>query len=372
MKKLNFLLTCFFAFFVMLASAQQQMPKLTLSGTVLSAETQKPVPKASITIKGTKKGIVSDSLGNFSIVVEKGKSIVVSYVGFEPQEFKASSNVKLEIKLAVKPFENEEVVVIGYGTAKKSNVTGAVSKYKNDKLDEQPVVRLDQALQGKIAGVQIQNTSSEAGADPKINIRGISSINADAGPLVVVDGQPVPDGLAFVNMADVESVEVLKDAASAAIYGSRGASGVILITTKSGKAERTKYTFKYAVGKKNDYKRYDKMTDSEYLTLLFHERDLKRADPNVDPADTVIASGDRAAYVIEQTMRGGVGTDWQNESLKTGIFKNITLTATGGKKEMTYYISGGYQKDGGMMYKSNSERYSFRSKLDINLNKMLN
>ena len=369
MKKLNFLLICFFAFIVYNTNAQETVQKILITGTVYSAETQKPIPKASILVKGSKKGMVADSLGNFSISVEKGKSIVVTYLGFESQEIKASSNVKLEIKLVVKPFENEEVVVIGYGTAKKSNVTGAVSKYKNDKLDEQPVIRLDQALQGKIAGVQIQNISSEAGADPKINIRGISSINADAGPLVVVDGQPVPDGLAFVNMADVESVEVLKDAASAAIYGSRGASGVILITTKSGKAERTKYTFKYAVGRKSDYKRYDKMTDSEYLTLLFHERDLKRADPDADPADTVIASGDRAAYVIEQTMRGGKGTDWQSESLKTGIFKNINLSATGGKKEMTYYISGGYQKDGGMMYKSNSERYSFRSKLDINLNK---
>ncbi|MFZ4477995.1 MAG: TonB-dependent receptor plug domain-containing protein, partial [Saprospiraceae bacterium] len=134
-----------------------------------------------------------------------------------------------------------EVVVIGYGVQKKGDVTGAVSKYKNDKLGETPVSRLDQALQGKIAGVQIQNTSSEAGSDPKVRIRGLSSVNAGANPLVVVDGHPVPDGLAFVNSADVESVEVLKDAASAAIYGSRGASGVILITTKSGKAEKPKY-----------------------------------------------------------------------------------------------------------------------------------
>ena len=369
MKRLNFLVTCFFAFFVCNIYAQEPTQKIMLSGTVYSAETQKPIPKASILVKGSKKGIVADSLGNFSISVEKGKTILVTYLGFEPQEIKASSNVKLEIKLVVKPFENEEVVVIGYGTAKKSNVTGAVSKYKNDKLDEHPVIRLDQALQGIIAGVQIQNTSSEAGADPQINIRGISSINAGASPLVVVDGQPVPDGLAFVNMADVESVEVLKDAASAAIYGSRGASGVILITTKSGKPERTKYSFKYAIGRKTDYKRYDIMTSTDYLKLLFAEQKLKKADPLADPADTSIGSGDRASYIIEQEMLGGNGTDWQSESLKPNAFNTIQLSATGGKKEMTYFISGAYLKDGGMMYKSNSERYTFRTKLDINLNK---
>ena len=151
-----------------------------------------------------------------------------SYVGFASQTITIGTQTSFDIKLAASAGETNEVVVIGYGTQRKSSVTGAVAKYKNDRLDELPVSRLDQALQGKMAGVQVQNISSEAGAAPKINIRGISSINAGSSPLVVVDGQPIADGLSFVNPADVESVEVLKDAASAAIYGSRGASGVIL------------------------------------------------------------------------------------------------------------------------------------------------
>ena len=165
---------------------------------------------------------------------------------YEPLDERVDVTLKIDNVLS-------EIVVVGYGTQKKSSLTGAVSKYRNERLDEVPVSRVDQALQGKIAGVQIQNTSSEAGSDPKIRVRGLSSINAGASPLVVVDGHPVQDGLAFVNPADVESVEVLKDAASAAIYGSRGASGVIIVTTKSGKADRTRYNFKASTGFKQAY-----------------------------------------------------------------------------------------------------------------------
>lgn len=181
----------------------------------------------------------------------------------------------MDIAMVPAVIDNNEVVVIGYGTQKKSHLTGAVSKYKNEKIDETPNSRLDQALQGKIAGVQVQNISSEAGADPKIRVRGISSINAGANPLVVVDGHPVPDGLAFVNMADVESVEVLKDAASSAIYGSRGASGVIIITTKSGKADKPKYSVKFSTGAKTQVELYPMMSTSEYTNLLFYEAALK-------------------------------------------------------------------------------------------------
>src|SRR5690606_31229718 len=171
--------------------------------------------------------------------------------------------------------------------------------------------RVDQALQGKIAGVQIQNINSEAGSDPRIRVRGISSINAGADPLVVVDGHPVPDGLSFVNAADVESVEVLKDAASAAIYGSRGASGVILITTKSGKAERTKYSVKFSTGAKTQYELYPMMSTTEYTNMLFYEASLKAKDPSIPPptGSQIIANNERAAYIVENTIRGGQGTD---------------------------------------------------------------
>jgi TonB-linked SusC/RagA family outer membrane protein len=264
-----------------------------------------------------------------------------------------------------------EVVVIGYGTQKKSHLTGAISKYKNEKLDETPVSRLDQALQGKIAGVQIQNLSSEAGSDPKIRIRGTSSINAGADPLVVVDGHPVPDGLAFVNMADVESVEVLKDAASAAIYGSRGASGVIIITTKSGKADKPKYSVKFSTGAKTQYELYPMMSTTEYTNLLFYEASLKAKDPSI-PTPTgsaIIANNERAAYIVEQDIMGGFGADWQQEALRSATVRNLQMSVSGGSRQVRYFISGAYQKDQGMMYHSEYDRFNLRTRLDAQLGK---
>jgi TonB-dependent SusC/RagA subfamily outer membrane receptor len=262
---------------------------------------------------------------------------------------------------------SEEVVVVGYGTQRKSHLTGAISKYKNERLDEAPVSRLDQALQGKIAGVQIQNLSSEAGATPKIRVRGLSSINAGADPLVVVDGQPVPDGLAFVNTADVESVEVLKDAASAAIYGSRAASGVILVTTKSGKADRTKFNVKISSGVKTAYKVYPMMTVSEYTKMLFDEAALKAQDPSItQPTLLQIATAaERSAYILENTLTGA--TDWQQQALRTGLARNIQMSASGGKKEVQYFLSAAYNKDEGLMYHSDFEKYSLRARIDAQL-----
>ena len=274
-------------------------------------------------------------------------------------------------------------MVIGYGAIKKSSVTGAVSKYKNERLDESPVSRLDQALQGKIAGVQVQNTSSEAGSDPKIQVRGVSSVNAGQGPLVVVDGHPVPDGLAFVNMGDVESVEVLKDAASAAIYGSRGASGVILVTTKSGKNDKTKYSLKMSWGAKSPYKVYDIMSTTEYTNLLYQEAALRFNDSTAftqgftsgqlssfrSNRGNLASTQEKAAYLLEQGVNAGVQTDWQDAALRTAQLKNVELNVSGGTGGTRYYISGAYQNDQGMIKNSEYERFNVRSKLDITLSR---
>lgn len=240
--------------------------------------------------------------GTFTLSVKSNKvTLIVSCVGYASQLVpldKGATNI--DIALLAVATDNAEVVVVGYGTQKRSDVTGSITKFKSDKLDESPVSRLDQALQGKVAGLDVQNLSSEAGAAPKVSIRGISSIYAGAEPLVVVDGQPIADGLAYVNMADVESVEILKDAASAAIYGSRGASGVILITTKSGKADKVKYNFKYSVGVKRDYERYEVMTTTEYVNRLFYEQKLQ----SQDPLGTQISAtnNERAGYIVENSL----------------------------------------------------------------------
>ena len=337
----------------------------TLKGTIVSEKDNLPLPGVNITLKNTKRGTTTDLDGKYQIQVDKGDVLQFSYLGFVTKVVTFENQKTLNISLAEDLSKLEEVVVIGYGTQKRSDVTGSVSTYTNDKLDEAPVARLDQALQGKIAGVQIQNVSSEAGADPKINIRGISSINAGASPLVVIDGQPIPDGLASINMSNVASVDVLKDAASAAIYGSRGASGVILITTKSGDSNKTKYNMKYSSGSKTPYEVYKKLSTSQYVEKLYKEYTLIGVDPN-DPL-VGVQDADKAAYAIEQNFLGGKGVDYQDVVLRSGRFSNVNLSALGGNKNLKYYISGGYNKDEGMMLKSKSERYAFQSKIDVDL-----
>jgi TonB-linked SusC/RagA family outer membrane protein len=378
MKKL---LLLFLLIFTSIAFSQNDPKKIT--GTVVDS---KGAPIPSVTVTFEDKNTTTDLDGKYSIEVKNSKSILrFSYLGFAPQIVVVGKNKEINITLVESKSELDEVVVIGYGTQKRSNVTGSISKYKNEKLDEVAVSRLDQALQGKIAGVQVQNISSEAGADAQISVRGISSVNAGANPLVVVDGQPIPDGLATLNMADVASVEVLKDAASAAIYGSRGASGVILITTKSGKADKAKYSFKYSTGFKSAYEKYNMMTTTEYVSLLFRERALRITDPAIQAegvtnpnALNILYQGSNtktnnliAGYIVENTMLGGHGYDYQSEVLRNAEFKNIQFGANGGTKSLKYYVSAGYQGDQGIMLKSNFQKLNFRTKFDIELSKRL-
>ena len=341
--------------------------KRVITGKVIDQATKEPLGGVSIIVGKNRGTATTQTDGSYTLSVEPGiKALTYTYIGYTPQTFtiegKSVVNVSLQSEAAIQ----NEVVVIGYGSQKRSNVSGAVAKYKNERIDETPVSRLDQALQGKIAGVNVQNISSEAGADPKITIRGISSINAGASPLVVVDGQITPDGLAFINPADVESVEVLKDAASAAIYGSRGSSGVILVTTKKGIADKPKYNAKYSYGVKSDYKRYDIMTTSQYVGMLFDEMAKKKLDPTVNQASNTVNNNDRSAYLVETQIMNGA-TDWQAESLQQARFQTVQLGLSGGSKTVKYYISGGYQGDKGMMYKSNYEKFNIRAKLDADL-----
>ncbi len=366
------MLRCLSALFVLLllgaaASAQNK----TITGKVTNTFGE-IMPGVTITAPGKKVvNTTSKEDGSYTIAAADAKTLLVSYVGYESQTIEIGDKKVIDVVLKQSAAAMDEVVIIGYGTQKKSHLTGSVSKFRNEKLDETPVSRLDQALQGKIAGVQIQNVSSEAGSDPKVRVRGTSSINAGSDPLVVVDGHPVPDGLSFVNMADVESVEVLKDAASAAIYGSRGASGVIIITTKSGKADKPKYSVKFSTGAKTAYKTYPMMTTTEYTNMLYYEASLKAKDPSITPPTPtqIIANNERAAYIIEQTLLGGQGTDWQAEALRNATVRNLMVNVSGGKKDIRYFISGGYQRDQGLMYHSEYDRFNLRTKLDANLGK---
>ncbi|QBN17446.1 SusC/RagA family TonB-linked outer membrane protein [Flavobacterium nackdongense] len=354
-------------FLLIFASIINAQTGSKVTGTVVDS---KGLSIPGVTVTSDLNSVSTDFDGKYSISVKNSKSILkFSFVGFETQLVPVGKEKTINVVLKESLSTLDEVVVIGYGTQKRSSVTGSVSKFQSEKLTELAVSRVDQALQGKIAGVNIQNTSSEAGSNPKITIRGISSITAGNNPLIIVDGQPNQDGLGSLNMADIQSVEVLKDAASAAIYGSRGASGVIIVTTKSGKTDKVRFKLNYQTGVKNPYETYPMMTSSDYVRLLYKERDMKKLDPTVVQAQNTVSANNNAMWLIEQELLGGKGTDYQDEVLRTGMYKTIGLSASGGSKSSKYYVSLGYNGDEGMMIHSDFQKFNFMTKLDMELSK---
>lgn len=332
-----------------LASAQD----FVVTGKVTD-ENNESLIGASITIKGTSIGTIADFDGNYSLKVSSANDVLVfSYIGFNPQEVQVKGRRVINVTLGEDVTALDEVVVVGYGVQKKSHLTGSVTKVETDGLVDIPAPRIDQALQGKIAGVQITNTTSEAGVAPQIRVRGMGSISASSDPLVVVDGFPISDGLAFVDMNDVESIEVLKDAASSAIYGSRGANGVILITTKKGDSSKPKYSFKSSWGFKNAYKLHPIMTADEYIAM--RESDLALNGKQ-------LSANEEAWKYIDNN------TDWQQEGLQSAFMQNYQLSVSGGSSKIKYYLSANYSDTDGIMKNSTYKKMSVRSNIDAELN----
>lgn len=327
---------------------------LTVSGTVVDSNND-PLIGVAIHVLGTSKGTITDLDGNYTIAVDNSKSILrFSYTGFVSREVPVGNNRKMDVTLSEDLQQLDEVVVVGYGIQKKSHLTGSITKVKTEGLDDIPASRLDQALQGRIAGVQIQNITSEVGEAPKVRVRGMGSLSAGAEPLVIVDGFPVSEGLGVVNMNDVESIEVLKDAASAAIYGSRAANGVIMITTKQGTINKPKYTLRTSWGTKSAYKVHPIMSSKEYVDMRVNEVKL---------LGTRLPDAEFAFLCIDND------TDWQDEGLRTANVYNIQLGISGGSKDVKYYISGSHIKDQGIMIRNQYAKTNIRVKVDANLSK---
>ncbi|MDU1892178.1 MAG: TonB-dependent receptor [Dysgonomonas sp.] len=344
----------------------------TVTGTVIDEEGL-PLIGVTVAIKGTTKGTMTDIDGQYTITVSDSKSVLqFTYLGFIPQSVTVGTQSTINVRMVEDIQKLDEVVVVGYGVQKKSHLTGSVSKLNGDGLADIPVTRVDQALQGKIAGVTIQNTTSEAGVAPQIRVRGMGSLSVGSEPLVVVDGYPVADGLSFVEAADVESIEVLKDAASSAIYGSRGSNGVILITTKTGNITKPKYTFNMYHGIKQAYKLHDAMDYSDYIGLMYNEASLRQQDPSVaEEKWNLTTENERGEYAIYQ-LNGKRNTDWQKQAIRDNAYmSNYQLSVSGGTKEVKYYLSGNYNTDQGMMYHNNYDKLSVRAKVDAQLSKKI-
>jgi TonB-dependent starch-binding outer membrane protein SusC len=373
-KKFNlfclFLVMTILLLFPMQRVEAQQSTQITITGIVSDSENN-PLPGVTIRVKETAHGTITNFDGMYTIQVDNNNAVLqFSFVGFATQEITVGNSRIIHVTLKEDLLNLDEVVVIGYGIQKKSHLTGSVSQLRNENLAEIAVPSLELALQGKISGVTIQNTTSEAGVAPQIRVRGMGSISASNEPLVVVDGFPVSGGLAHVQMADVESIEVLKDAASAAIYGSRGANGVILITTRGGNVAKPKYTFNTYQGFKTNYRLHNILNFEDYIKLLYSEAALRMQDPSVpDNQKNRITNQERASYIIN-TQIIGQNTDWQSEGLReiAGV-QNYQLSVSGGTREVRYFVSGVFNTDEGVMLNNQVDRFSLRAKMDAQLSK---
>lgn len=357
---------------LLLTSAAQQK---TVTGMVTSSEDNLGIPGVTVLIKGTTIGVVTDVDGNYSIQASPGQILVFRFTGQKTQEVTVGAANTIDIVMQPDLLNLEEVVVVAYGVQKREASTGSVGEVKSSEIQNVPETSIEKMLSGKVAGVQVTATSGQPGANTQIRIRGISSINAGSEPLYVIDGIPVMSGdqsfftntgnaLASLNPNDVESMTILKDAAASSIYGSRAANGVILITTKSGKAGAAKMNFRasYGVEQIANDNGYRPLTAEEYLA--FQRTAVINAGGNPDDPSN-------SKYYFPNSLLDGPITDWMKELTRTGSIYSAELSAQGGSDRTQHFFSGLYDKHEGIVYGSDFTKFSIRSNVDHQLNKKL-
>lgn len=330
----------------------------TITGKVTGAADGLSLIGVNVLVKGTTSGTVTDLDGNYSIEANEGDILVFSYTGYEAQEVTVGNQRVINIALSEDVTQLEEVVVVGYGTRKKSHNTGAIAQVGGAEVAAIQANRVDDALAGKLPGVLIQNQSGEPGADPKIQIRAASSLSGDSNPLIVVDGYPISGSLATVNPNDIESLEVLKDAASAAIYGSRGANGVILVTTKKGKSGKANISYNAYTSVSNKYVKDIEMlkTASEWA-----------ADLQTDAYDLSEVNPDLLNYRLNAYANAPDVVSMEDWLFRTGYSNNHDLSITGGGEDVKMFASLGYLNTEGIVREQGFERYNGRLNVDANL-----
>ncbi len=324
---------------------------ITVTGTISSSDGE-TVPMASVVVQGTSKAVVSDALGKYSIDVSKDATLIFSGTGFISQVIPVANRPLIDVVLNPDNELLDEVVVVGYGTIRKSHLTGSVAKIENKILDQIPLGRVDDALSGQITGVTIQQTNPAAGEAPTIRVRGQGSISFDSDPLIVLDGIVVGndgDFLSSLDMNDVASVEVLKDASSGAIYGSRGANGIIMITTKKGVEGPTKFSYNTYVGFKD-------VPSNDVLSTPSEWADFVRENNNGELTD-------RMKYIEKM----GNYTNWEDVMFDGGMITSNAISARGGTKNTKFTASVSHLNDQGVLLTDNFEKLNFRINLTTKL-----
>jgi TonB-linked SusC/RagA family outer membrane protein len=330
-----------------------QEDKIIVSGKVLS-ETNEILPGVNIVEKGTTNGVVTDLEGNFTITVGSQSSVLVfSYIGYNSEEIEVGSQTAIDIILVPSLEYLDEVVVVGYGIQKKSDVTGAIVSVNEENLQEVPAANVSQALQGRAAGLEIVRTSTKPGSIPQIRIRGNRSLSASNDPLVVLDGIPYEGSINDLNPDNILSVEVLKDASATAIYGSRGSNGVIIITTKRGEAGKTQVSYNGYYGISKVARKYEVYNGEEFADL----REQSNYGTWLD--------------VELESIELGRSTDWQDLIYKDGYITNHDLSTSGGTDDTQYSISAGYYGEETVLPGQSFKRFSLRTTIDHTIGKRI-
>lgn len=312
------------------------------------------LPGASVVVQGLAQGTVTDMDGNFALAVDPGAILEISFMGYKPATVKITTQKNYRVVLEEDNLLLDQVVVVSYGTARKKEIIGSVSSVDMDDVKNAPVSRIEQALQGKVAGVMVTQSYGEPGSPMNINIRGVGTIG-DSDPLYVIDGIPTKTGINSLNPSDIESMSILKDASAAAMYGSRAANGVVLIKTKSGKEGRVTIDFDAYVGVQSNAKTFDMLTASEWAGVR------NQATLNDNPAGTAPWANTNL----------GKGTDWQKEVFRDAFMQNYNLSITGGSAKTQYAISMNHFEQDGIIQYSDYARNSVRANVDASPAKWL-
>jgi len=347
-------------FSLFLGLQMQAQDVKTITGTVADAESGTPIPGANVVVKGTTNGAVTDFDGNYSIEASSGDVLVFSYVGFRPQEITLGSQSTVNVAMIEDVSTLDEVVVVGYGSQRKEDLTGAVSLVDTEEMTKQATNDVTQMMQGRVAGVSI-TSDGQPGAAPSVRIRGVATfgIGACAEPLYVVDGVPI-DGIRDINPNDIESVQVLKDASAGAIYGNRAGNGVIIITTKSGRrSQKLTFSLSSYYGIQNITQKLPVLDRVGYQTI---NRELINNGGNTVPIPT--GNDPDSPDFIDN-----IDTDWQDEGYQTGFIQNHNFNVAGGTETTKYFMSLDYLDNEGTLVGQgpNYERYSFRVNTEAKL-----
>lgn len=369
------------------AEVNQQTRKI--AGVVKDASGD-PVIGANIVVKGSSIGMITDINGDFQLEVPQNAVLLISYIGYIPQEVHIGNRTSLNIILQEDTQNLDEVVVVAYGTSKKSAFTGSATSIDNTKI-QSPSASFDKSLQGQVAGLQVMSTSGQPGSTSSFRIRGSGSLNASNEPLYVVDGVPISANtkyskladdndnsssiLATLNSQDIESITVLKDAAAASLYGSRAANGVVLITTKNGKSGKASVSFNAQFGFSSVPKAYEMMSSGEFYRTKWQSNFEQRLAGGATPEEAAASANTFAQgaitfnpYNVDQPIDANgnlvsgariiVDTDWQNEIFKTALTQDYNVNVTGGNEKSNYFFSAGYYDQDGVTPSAMYKRYS--------------